>query len=190
MEKLSKFLNQFAHIPDQDLSALILQAQTRLFEKGELFIEAGNRANQLGFILSGVMRVYEIKDGREVTNYFNSTDRNPIVTSFKSYLTDTCSTEYVEAIENAEMLIITKANLERIFESSPVFERLGRKLAEYNYLQAMTRIDSLQVASAGSRYESFLKMYPGLINRIPHHYIASWLGITPESLSRIRKGSW
>lgn len=188
MDILKNFLIQFTDIPDHDIETLKSLADRQTFNKGDFFVRAGNRADQMGFLLNGVTRVYEIKGGKEVTNYFNTTERNPVVTSFKSFLNGAVSTEYVEAIETVEMLVISKTDLERVFESSHAFERLGRKLAEYHYLKAMERIDSLQVASAGSRYESFLKMYPGLINRIPHHYIASWLGITPESLSRIRKG--
>lgn len=112
-----------------------------------------------------------------------------MVTSFQSFLTDEPSKEYIEALEASEIILISKIDLQNIFDASHSFERLGRKLAEFNYLLALKRIESLQTDSATDRYNSFLEVYPGLINQIPHHYVASWLGITPESLSRVRKGS-
>ncbi|MBQ0740731.1 Crp/Fnr family transcriptional regulator, partial [Aquimarina celericrescens] len=69
------------------------------------------------------------------------------------------------------------------------FNTFGRLIAEFNYVLAIERIESLQYQSASERYDIFIKCYPNLLNLIPHHYIASYLGVTPESLSRIRKVS-
>ena len=146
----------------------------------------GAVCRKLGFLQKGILRVYHHRNEKEITNYFNTVDRNPFVASFKSFLTEEASREAIVAMTDCEMLTIKKSELENLYNRHHQIERLGRKLAEYNYLLSLERIDSLQYQSAGQRYELFLKLYPGLINRVPHHYIASYLGVTAESLSRIR----
>ena len=84
-------------------------------------------------------------------------------------------------------MLISYNDLHRLYEQSIHLQKLGRLMAEFNYTLAMERIYSLQHHSARQRYEQLLDIYPNLINHVPHHYIASYLGITPESLSRVRK---
>jgi len=169
------------------LEAIQQKSKDRQLVKGESFLSEGIVSREIGFLNKGVLRVYHIHDGKEITKYFNTTTRNPFVASFKSFLTEKPGEEWVVALEDCEIQIVSKTTLEQLYTQYHPIERLGRKLAEYNYLLSLERIESLQYQSATDRYESFLKLYPDLINRIPQHYIASYLGVTPESLSRVRK---
>jgi len=184
---LFKTLNQISPVSKPEVEFLLENSKEVTLEKGEFLLKEGQTARSIYFALSGVFRVYQNIDGKEVTSYFSYSERNPFAASFPSFLTQSPSNEYVEAIELSSVVSISFDQLNKLYESSKNFERLGRILAEKNYLLAMERINSLQYQSAGDRYTIFMKIYPGLLNRIAHHYIASYLGVTPESLSRIRK---
>lgn len=190
-ELLKNVLNNFqAPLPQlspKTLEAIVSRVHKFYLKKGSHFLEAGSISNKVGLLISGVLRTYYISNGREHTSYFNVEKRNPFVASFTSLLTRNPSFEFIQALEDCELMIITHQELQNLYDNHPEMERLGRILAEQNYLMAMERIHDLQQRKADFKYEKFLKLYPGLMNRIPHHYISSYLGITPESLSRIRK---
>ena len=184
---LRQILNHISPVSEEEVEFLLKNSEEATLKKGDFLLKEGQMARSIYFVLSGVFRVYQNIDGREITSYFSYSERNPFAASFPSFLTQSPSNEYVEAIESSSVISISYDQLNKLYDSSNGFERLGRILAEKNYLLAMERINSLQYQSARDRYNIFMKIYPGLLNRIPHHYIASYLGVTPESLSRIRK---
>ena len=143
--------------------------------------------NHIGFLNKGIGRTYYTIDGREMTSYFNAGLRNLFVCSFTSFITRKPSFENIHFLEDTELFVLEYEQLQILYERSSAFQRLGRKLAEFNYVLSMERIYSLQHETALGRYNQLIETYPGLMNLVPHHYIASYLGITPESLSRVRK---
>jgi CRP-like cAMP-binding protein len=185
--KVFETLNRISPVEETEIQFLLQNSRELSLKKGEFLLKEGQTAKSIYFVIGGVFRIYQNVNGKEVTSYFSYVDRNPFAASFPSFLTQSSSNEYVEAIEAASVISISYDQLNKLYASSKSFERLGRVLAEKNYLLAIERINSLQYQSAGDRYTIFMKIYPGLLNRIPHHYIASYLGVTPESLSRIRK---
>ena len=160
------------------------------FKKGDLILQQDKVCENLKFVISGVYRVYQLNEGKEITSYFNYKERNPFVASFISLLISKPSTEIIECIVPGELITISYQDWTNLYQISHELTTFGRKMAEYNYVLAIERIESLQYQSASDRYQIFLKQYPNLLNQIPHHYVASYLGITPESLSRIRKTSF
>lgn len=174
-------------LSDEELMAVMQMARSVSFKQGGFFSTPDTTCTQIAVLQTGIGRVYHLHDGKEITDYFNTTVRNPLVSSFVSFLKRKPSREYVQFLTNAEVLVINYDQLQELYNRFPSFERLGRLMAEQNYLLALERIESLQYHNATQRYESFLKLYPGLMNQIPHHFVASYLGVTPESLSRIRK---
>jgi len=160
------------------------------FEKGDLILQQDKVCKNLKFVISGVYRVYQLNEGKEITSYFNYKERNPFVASFISLLTENPSTEIIECIVSGKLITIPYQDWTNLYQISHELTTFGRKMAEYNYVLAIERIESLQYQSATDRYQIFLRHYPSLLNQIPHHYIASYLGITPESLSRIRKAAF
>ncbi|MFM7023262.1 MAG: Crp/Fnr family transcriptional regulator [Flavobacteriales bacterium] len=187
LEHLHKKLNGISPISSKDTKILGENSTLRSVKKGEFILKEGQIAREIGFVLSGIFRVYQLVDGKEFTSYFNYSERNQFVSSFPSFLKQNNSFENIEALEDSEVLTVNFQQLNFLYQTSKNFERLGRIMAENNYLLSMERIQSLQYQSASDRYRIFMEIYPGLLNRIPHHYIASYLGITPESMSRIRK---
>ena len=187
MERLQNALKVLVEFNDDELEVISKLIEPIQLHKGDFFSNPEKTCNILGFLNNGILRVYHLNDGKEVTDYFNTTDRNPFVSSFASFLNRRPSRQYVEALTDVEVLTISYTNLQNLYDSSKKFERIGRLLAEKNYLLNLERIESLQYHDATKRYLSFLQLYPNLVNEIQNHYIASYLGVTAESLSRIRR---
>jgi CRP-like cAMP-binding protein len=109
------------------------------------------------------------------------------ISDMKSFLTNQPSTYNIDALEDSELLLIDKASQDKLCCAIPKFEHYFRILLESNSSAAQLRISDFISASAEDRYLNFLKTYPKLVQRVPQSQIASYLGITPQSLSRIRK---
>lgn len=186
---LFDFIGKTVNISSEDKQRIQNLVTIASYDKHTVIIKEGQVCKRLRFVVSGVYRVYRIENGKEITSYFNYESRNPFVASFVSLLTGFPSQEIVECILPGMLLSIPYEDWKFLYDISPTLNTYGRRMAEYNYVLAMERIESLQYKSATDRYDSFMKLYPTLLNLIPHHYIASYIGITPESLSRIRKQS-
>jgi CRP-like cAMP-binding protein len=189
-QPLFQFITNTVTLSVKDETLLSSKLNIEHFEKDDLILQQNKVCKNLKFVISGVYRVYQINEGKEITSYFNYKDRNPFVASFISLLTGNPSTEIIECIIPGKLITIPYQDWINLYQISHELNTFGRKMAEYNYVLAMERIESLQYQSASDRYQIFLKYYPNLLNQIPHHYIASYLGITPESLSRIRKAAF
>ncbi|MEM6298043.1 MAG: Crp/Fnr family transcriptional regulator [Bacteroidota bacterium] len=187
LDKLYRFIENHVSLSEDIKERLSGEIKHIHFKKGDKVVELGRTSSTLYFVVSGIYRVYKLHEGKEITGYFNVKDRNPFVASFVSLLTQTPSKEIVECIQDGELLSISYAKWKQFYQISESLNTFGRITAEYNYVLAIERIEALQYQSAADRYNAFLKIYPNLINQIPHHYIASYIGITPESLSRLRK---
>jgi len=181
------FLSGFHSLADSDVDLLLSICTEANYTKGDYFVREGAVCSKLGFLIGGIARVYHLANDKEYTSYFNFAQRNRLVSSFESFLTKKPAKESIHFLEDAQLVLISREDFYGLYDKSAAFQEMGRKLAEYNYILAMERIYSLQHDTAQMRYEKLLHIYPDLVNRVPHHYIASYLGITPESLSRVRK---
>ena len=188
-EKMRQSINQISSINDNDWKLFAKHLKLKSYNKGDYFVKEGQLCNHIGFLNKGIARVYYVIDGKEITSYFNAGNRNMFVCSFTSFLSRRPSFENVHFLEDSELLELDYEQLQDLYDKSPNIQKSGRLMAEYNYVLSMERIYSLQHSPAIDRYNNMLKIYPGLMNQIPHHYIASYLGITPESLSRIKKNA-
>ena len=186
-QKLFDFITKTVQLQDVDVLKIDSKLAIEDYDKGDFILKQNQISKTLKFVLSGVYRVYQLKDGKEITSYFNYEERNPLVASFVSLLTNKPSTEFIECIIAGKVISISYSDWQELYKTSLELNVFGRLMAEKNYLLAIQRIESLQYQNASERYELFLKLYPNLLNQIPHHYISSYLGITPESLSRVRK---
>lgn len=186
-QKLFDFIANAVQLQDVDVSKISSKLSIEDYKKGDFILKQQQVSKTLKFVLSGVYRVYQLKDGKEITSYFNYEERNPLVASFVSLLSKKPSTEFIECILPGKVISIAYSDWQELYKTSLELNIFGRLMAEKNYVLAIERIESLQYQNATTRYELFLKHYPNLLNLIPHHYISSYLGITPESLSRVRK---
>ena len=186
-QKIFDFIANIVSLKGSDVSKIRSKLSIEDYQKGDFVLKQNEVCKTLKFVLSGVFRVYQLKDGKEITSYFNYEERNPLVASFGSLLAKKPSTEFIECIIPGKVISISYSDWQELYKTSLELNIFGRLMAEKNYLLALYRIESLQYQNASERYEIFLKIYPNLMNQIPHHYISSYLGITPESLSRIRR---
>ncbi len=187
LENLYEFISSKVDLNDYDKKLIEESVEIEKYKKGDKLVKLNQTCKSIKFVISGIYRMYKLDKGREITSYFSYKFRNPFVASFVSLLTTTPSNEIVECIESGELISIQYQDLLTLYGKSERINSFGRIISEFNYLLAMERIEALQYHSAKDRYDSFLNLYPNLINTIPHHYIASYIGVAPESLSRIRK---
>ncbi|HEX2608731.1 MAG TPA: Crp/Fnr family transcriptional regulator [Flavisolibacter sp.] len=148
-------------------------------------LQQGDVARYETFILKGITRTFEVNEkGQEHVLQFAPEDW--WTGDLYSFLTGTPSPYHIDCLEDVEVLQITRSGLESLYEKVPKTERHFRILFQNAFIAATSRVASSLAKSAAERYEEFLNRYPQIEQRIPNHQIASYLGITPQSLSRIR----
>lgn len=156
--------------------------------KNECFVTTGAICEELGFIFKGSVRYCSIVDGEEITGYF--TFENNFVTALKSYLTGEPALYDIKTLEETFFITISKQHMQAMLEHPLLcckMERLGRLIAERFNILFEDRIKSFIVQSPEERYLDLLESGQAIVQRIPLQYIAQFIGITPVSLSRIRK---
>jgi len=158
----------------------------RTVRKRQFLFQAGEPCGQSTFVNSGCLRLYST-DARGEEHVIQFAIRDWWVGDMRSYLTGEPAAYSLDALQDSEILVIDKPSRERLFDTAPKADRYFRLLMESHFLATDRRIDALLRSSAEERYLAFLKTYPALVEQIPQGQIASYLGITPQSLSRIRK---
>jgi CRP-like cAMP-binding protein len=154
--------------------------------KKQFLLQAGDICKYIAFVSQGCLRSYSVDDkGEEHIVQFAIEDW--WISDLESFLTHRRATCNIDALEDSEVFLIDKASLDKLYNAVPKCERFFRLLFEGGYTAALTRISDSISSSAEDRYLHFLKTYPQLVQRVPQSQIASYLGITPQSLSRIRK---
>lgn len=137
------------------------------------------------YVVKGCLRKYCMDDdGAEIILQFAIEDW--WVGDMESFMMQTPSQVYVQALEDSELLLIHHDDKERLFERVPAFERMFRLMVQRSFMVLQDRFVATLAKPADERYIDFIRKYPGIVQRVPQHYIASYLGITPEFLSRIR----
>jgi CRP-like cAMP-binding protein len=153
-------------------------------DKFSIIVKEGQFADKMYFLVSGCVRAFYNKDGKEITDWFAF--EGDFMSSINSFYQGVTSKHNIELLEPTTFLEIAKATIFELTDKHHCFERLGRIAVTKTMLQLQERIVSLQFETAQQKYESLINMRPDIIQRVPLTYIASHLGITLETLSRIR----
>jgi CRP-like cAMP-binding protein len=177
--------NKISEIPDKDWGLFEQGIQFKEFEKGDYFVHTGQVTDKIGFIKKGLFRIFYLSEAKEINYYFFF--ENEFVTDYISLLTQQPSLFEIQAMEKSEIFLFNKTHLENCYKQSWAWDRFGRKIAEYVFLLSQKRIQDFMFLDAEKRYLKLISEQPNIFERIPLYHIASYLGIDPTSLSRIRK---
>lgn len=173
--------------PTVDLAALddlVKEFRPDTFSKKQIILKAGDFSDNVYFIVNGLVRIYYVKEGKEITNWFIK--ENMLFAATYSVLTGKPNYSNYEALEDCVVLKIKYSTLESYYSKNHSLEHLGRKLIESYYGTFMKKTFDVLFLSAEERYTIFVKEHEDLLNRVPLRHIASFLGITQETLSRLR----
>lgn len=178
---------------DVDLSEEEVDIVTSLFvhkrfRKHQYILQEGDVCTHDNFVIKGLARTYRVDDkGHE--HILRFTPEDWWTGDLGSFLSDTPSLYNVDCLEDTEILRISSADLDTLFERVPKMNKYFRLLYQRSIVSYTLRVTSTLTKSAAERYEEFIRQYPHIGQRVPNHQIASFLGITPQSLSRIRNQS-
>lgn len=184
MEALLKHIKTIYPISIEAENSLAQICTEVQFKKGIDVQPIGHTCKSIYFVKKGCVRIYYFKDGTDITESFEF--ENAFVARAESLFTGKPSRKAIQAIEDTQLIAIDSNKLFKLFDSQPDLERLFRKIIEAAYVNTVNRIESLQFNTADERYLNLLKDQPNILKRVPLKFIASYLGITQVSLSRIR----
>lgn len=185
MKEFIEYILQFGNLNKQQFEFIEKKATEVNLQKDEYFSESGKIPIQVGFILEGVIRgCYYNNKGEEITRCFIS--ENSVVVDYVNFEANTSSSEYLQASTNCKLMVFSKQDWEELSKTIVGWDTIKNKMFQ-NCLFLKSRKGPVISQDATTRYLEFMKNYPSLINRVSLAHIASYLGVTQQSLSRIRK---
>jgi len=185
IDRFKSYLESLEGYSNESFAAAYPLLTVRIIPKGGYFLRAGETSRYFGYITEGLVRSFYLRDGEEITTCLCSESR--FASSTASFITQTPSYINIRAIEETTIVLLGFRHMQKLGISHPFWSVFARKVAEIEFLF----LENYQIRYAGEtaeqKYLRLLKENPGIINRVPLHYIASFLGIKPETLSRVRK---
>jgi CRP-like cAMP-binding protein len=183
--QLKASMNRMVDIGDMAWEDLLGKLVYKELAKKEKFVKEGSICKAVAFVVKGATRYYYTIEGEEVTTFF--TFENSWISSYKSFIEQKPSMVTVEAMEDSALWILSYTDLQALYRKYHAIERFGRMIGEFLYCCMDDRSYGLLLKSPEQRYLHSLQENSQYFERVPQRYIASYLGIAPESLSRIRK---
>jgi len=182
---LLKLLSQITELEENEVE-LIKNSFTSLFlAKGSFFLKTGEINKNVGFLQKGLIRYFVFKDDEEST--FEFTKEGEFIADYQSFNNRTASIQNIQAIEDCEMLIINYDNVQTIFNTTKNGNLIGRYIIEHRFDIMVNQLLAIYMQNQEERYKKFVEHYSDLTQRIPQYLIASYVGVKPQSLSRIRR---
>jgi len=172
-------------LQEADWNELQEKLTIQQLDKGAFLTRQGEICRQVSFINKGLLRMYYQADGKEICTGFVA--ENEYIAQYESFLTHQPSLSAIDTLENCELINLSYDAMQAIYQSRPVFEIFGRKIAETLFIMISSQNTRLLALSPEERYLSVIEYQPFIIQRVPQYMIASFIGITPEHLSRLRK---
>lgn len=186
---MKDFIDHFSRLTNvsKGLERELLSKTIQLkVKKDEHLHTAGKICDKTFWVKTGLLRTYYLKEGREITDGFAAEGES--LTSVHSFMRNTPDQYYLQAIEKSELYALTYLDLMTMFDQFPEMERFGRITMSIHYVNLSARLESYQFSSAKDKYNHFCKTYKSILHRLHLGMVASYLGISQETLSRIRSG--
>ena len=182
---LLDLISSIAKIEDNEIELIKESFKPLYLDKGDFFLEAGKINRHVGYLNKGLVRYFVYKDGEEST--FEFTKEGEFIADYQSFNNKTISLQNIQAIEPCELLIINYAGVQSIFRNIRNGNLIGRVIIEHRFSIMVNQLMAIYMQDHEDRYRSFINNYSDLSQRIPQYLIASYVGVKPESLSRIRR---
>lgn len=185
-EEIDRYIEKFVALTPEQLTLFHSLLEYKQVKKKTFLLREGEICNFEAFIIKGCMRIYYLDEkGDEVIILFPT--ENWWASDIASFYEQRPSHIFIETIEDCEILLLNYTNKEKLYRDLPEFERVFRILVQRSHVVLQQRLFNTVARPAIDRYHDFIEKYPALVNRIPQHYIASYLGISPEFLSKLRR---
>lgn len=185
IESLLDSIQHIIVLSESEKTIVISLFKAKTYQKGDFFLAEGQVCKQVGFVTKGLVRYYINHDGEDKTYDFGQ--ENNFVCNYESFLPQTPSTKNIQALEDCTILQISYDDLQVFYNSVRGAERFGRMVIEQVFIQTLQDLSSFYTDTPELRYEKFLTRHPDLLQRISQYHVASYVGVKPQSLSRIRK---
>jgi len=184
-ENFAQYLKKNASLTDNEIEQFRAKTITKKLRKRQYLLQEGDICHYNSFVAKGCMRLYRVGDnGAE--HILRFAVENWWIADYESYNSGEPAKNNVDALEDSELILIRKSDLDDLVKAIPNFQRFKERLDARSFDASQNRILSNISDTAEKRYENFIKKYPDFFNRVPLHMIASYLGLTRETLSRIR----
>ena len=187
MQQIKEYLDQIATISNSDWAFFTSKLQPRVIKKKEVFLKINTIEHHISFIESGVVRLFIPKENPEKEITFGFSFKNQFISAYDSFLTQTPSAYQLQALTETTLLSITYHDLQAVYNNTQIGNLIGRLTAERLFLLKSKREQNLLNLTAEERYLKLFKERPELLKVIPLKYISSYIGVTAQALSRIRK---
>jgi CRP-like cAMP-binding protein len=185
-DDLMGFMERKTTLSSEEIQEIIKDMVVETYSKRTILLTQGEVSDKCYFILSGCIRQYSVgDDGKEVTVNFFTEEQAVVI--FKSYKQKMPSDYFLSCVEDSILLVGDLESEESMYKKFPELAKITRTIIEHNFGEEQDENAMFKGAVPEVRYRMLLEKRPGLINRVPQHQLASYLGITPESLSRIKK---
>lgn len=184
MHRLLENIKPYASLDQKEIALLQQSVEKRIYHKQELIFTEGKISNEIYFVTKGCVRLFYNVDGNDKTAFFYTEGK--FICAGESYTFNVPASENYQAIEQTEMYVFTKSKIEILLQQVPTFEMIARIATEDELITSQKVIKSFVTQSAEERYLDLLHTQGELFQRVPQQYIASFLGVSPETLSRIK----
>lgn len=184
-ESIKNSLQKYISLDESALEFFCSKLIVKPLKRKAYFFQEGQVCKSVAFINKGCLRYYYLTDGEEQTGQFFF--EHAWYTDYESFLSEKPTQQFIQALEPTELYVLPKSSLYELYDINPKFEKFGRLMAENAYLGSRKNNVNYLTLSPEDRYLQLIEERPKVIERIALKYVASYLGIQPESLSRIRK---
>jgi CRP-like cAMP-binding protein len=182
---LLKYFQKIMPLSDEEIGAIVETMSIKHFKKGTVLLKEGQISTEVYFVLEGCVRQYYLIEGDEKTNNFFTEEQ--WVISMNSFIQNTPSNHYLDCCMDSILVTGNSEKAESLYKRFPKLETVSRKVMEKVFAEQQEIMSSYTTDTAEQRYLKLLKSRPDLFQKIPQYQIASYIGVKPESLSRIRK---
>lgn len=186
MEQIRAVMKQMIDVSEGELNDFLAQANIKAFKRQEILSQTNTIPNEIFFVNKGLIRVLITdKEGNEHTIHFAL--ENQFIADYSNFIQQQPSIYSLQALEETEVVVLPRFAIEWGYKNLTDGQKMGRLIAEYYFIYQDDRIKNLYVRTPKQRYNTITDVFPNIHNRVPQHMIASYLGITPIHLSRLKK---